>query len=234
VSSVRAYVASGAGQWAAAAAILLVFIGLAWAQRVPSITTESDDAMYVLLSRSLRDGGFRSIHLVNAPVHTKYPPVFPALLAAVASVAGESTDAFAAMNIGLTVLALAFIFAAARHHWPLPVALGALAIAASSPALQTIAGAVASEPAFLAFTALTLWLLARAPLTTGRVAGACACASLAALTRTVGGTLILAVIGLLLLERRWRLTAVFTAIVGAIVLGAAFWLREHAMPGPAA
>jgi hypothetical protein len=234
VSRLRAYAASGAGEWTAAAALLLVFVGLAWLQRVPSITTESDDSMYILLSESLRDGGFRSIHLVNAPVHTKFPPLFPALLAAVASVAGESTDAFAAMNIGLTVLALVFIFAVARRRWPPPVALGALAIVASSPPLQTFTGAVASEPAFLAFTALTLWVLAGVPLTTGRAAGACACASLAALTRTVGGTLILAVVGLLLLERRWRLAAAFTGIVGAAVLGAAFWLRAHGMPGPAA
>jgi hypothetical protein len=213
---------------------LLVFIVLAWLQRVPSLTTGNDDAMYILLSRSLREGGFHSIHLVDAPVHTTYPPVFPALLAVVASVAGESTDAFVAMNIALAVLALALFFAVARRRWPPPVALGALAIAASSPALQTIAGAVMSEPAFLAFTGLTLWLLASQPVTTGRVALACACALLAALTRTVGATLILAVVALLLLERRWRFAAAFAGIVGATVLGAALWLRAHAMPAPAA
>jgi hypothetical protein len=190
--------------------------------------------MYVLLSRSLREGGFHSTHMVNAPVHTTYPPVFPALLAAAASVAGESIDAFVAMNIALTGFALALTFAVARRRWPPSVALGALAIAVSSPPLQTISGSVMSEPAFLVLTALTLWLLAVAPLTTGRVAMACACALLAALTRTVGATLIIAVVGLLLLERRWWFAAVFAGIIGALVLGVALWLRAQGMPGPAA
>ena len=101
-----------------------MFIVFAWLQRVPSLTTANDDAMYVLLSRSLREGGYHSIHLVDAPIHTKYPPLFPALLATVTTVTGESIDAFVAMNIALAVTGLALIFAvaetslvAARCHW---------------------------------------------------------------------------------------------------------------------
>ena len=77
------YFRTSAGQWTIAAIFLAGFVVLAWLQRVPSLTTANDDATYVLLARSLRDGGFNSIHLVGAPIHTKYPPVFPVLLAAV-------------------------------------------------------------------------------------------------------------------------------------------------------
>ena len=60
------------------------------------------------------------------------------------------------------------------------------------------------------------------------------CASLAALTRTVGATLVLAVILLLLVERRWRPAAAYAAIVLVFILGAALWLRARAMPELAA
>src|SRR5688572_32476968 len=133
---------TGNGQWTIAAAFLVMFVVLAWLQRVPSLTTANDDATYVLLSRSLRDGGYNSIHLVGAPVHTKYPPVFPALLAGVSTVAGESIDAFAAMNIALSVAALVLIFAVSKRLLPPAVALGALAMGATNPFLQGTSGTV--------------------------------------------------------------------------------------------
>jgi 4-amino-4-deoxy-L-arabinose transferase-like glycosyltransferase len=228
------YFRTGAGQWTIAAIFLGVFVVLAWLQRVPSLTTANDDATYVLLSRSLRDGGYNSIHLVGAPVHTKYPPVFPAVLAGVSAVAGESIDAFAAMNIALSVAALALIFAVARRLLPSAAALGALAMGASNSLLQRTTGTVMSEPAFLALIALTVWRLSRVPLTTRNIALACACATLAALTRTVGATLILAVITFLLLERRWRSAAVFGGLIALVFIAASLWLRSRAMPELAA
>ena len=228
--SPQAYVRTGAGQWTIAAFLLCVFAVLAWAQRVPSVTTANDDATYILLSRSLREGGYHSIHLVGAPIHTKYPPVFPALLAGVSSVVGESVDAFAAMNIALAAAALALVFAAAKRIVPASVALGALAMAASNPYLQGTAGTVMSEPAFLVLIALTVWLLSRAALTTRDIALACVCATLAVLTRTIGATLVLALLALLLLERRWRSAALYGGLIVLSVVGVTLWLRAHAMP----
>src|SRR5688500_17644267 len=229
-----AYFRTSAGHWAIATILLVLFVVLAWMQRVPSLTTANDDATYVLLSRSLSDGGYNSIHLVGAPVHTKYPPVFPALLAGVSVVAGESVDAFVAMNIVLSVIGLALLFSVARRRLPPAVALGGLALSASSPFLQGIAGTVMSEPAFLAFVSLTIWLLAREPGTTSSIALACICATIAALTRTIGVTLVLAVIVLLLVERRWRAAARYAGILAAIAIALSLWLRARAMPHLAA
>lgn len=234
ISPVRAFLASSRAQWLIAAVLLVAFALLAWLQRVPSLTTANDDATYVLLSRSLREGAYSSIHLVGAPVHTKYPPVFPALLAVVSTVFGESIDAFTAMNIALAAASLALVFAIARRRLPPAVALGALAICATSPFLQGTAGTVMSEPAFLAIIALTLWILSREPLTTRGIALACVCAAVAALTRTIGATLVLAVIALLLFERRWRSAAVFGGVLALLVIAASLWLRAHAMPELAA
>jgi hypothetical protein len=156
------------------------------------------------------------------------------LLAGVSAVAGESIDAFAAMNITLAAMALAVGFAAARRIVPAPVALGALAMAAANPFLQGIAGTVMSESAFLAFIALTLWALSRAPLTPRDLVVACVVATLAALTRTVGATLILSVLALLVLERRWRPAAVYGGLLLLVIVGVSFWLRSRAMPDLAA
>lgn len=230
----QAYFRTRGGVWTIAAILLLVFVALAWAQRVPSVTTANDDATYLLLSRSLRDGGYNSIHLVGAPIHTKYPPLFPALLAGVSSVFGESIDAFAAMNIALAAGALALLFAVARRIVAPPVALGALAIGASNPFLQGTAGTVMSEPAFLILIALTVGALSRLPLTTRDIALACVCATLAVFTRTIGATLVLAVLGLLLLARRWRFATVYGGLIALVVVGLSLWLRARAMPELAA
>lgn len=232
--SLPGYFRTSAGQWTVAAVFIMLFVVLAWPQRVPSVTIANDDATYVLLSRSVLDGGYNSIHLVGEPVHTKYPPVFPMLLAAESAVAGESTDVFAAVNIAIAAAALALIFAVARRRLPTSVALGALAMSASSPFLQGTAGTVMSEPLFLTFIALTLWVLARPPQTAASLALACACATLAALTRTIGATLVLAVLVLLLLERRWRPAALYAGVLTAIVIIASLWLRVRGMPELAA
>ena len=233
-SSLQGYIRTSTGQWTVATVCVVLFVALAWPQRVPSVTSANDDATYILLARSVLDGGYNSIHLVGEPVHTKYPPVFPTLLAVVSAVAGESTDVFAAVNIALAAAALALIFALARRRLPPSVALAALAISASSPFLQGTAGTVMSEPSFLAFIALTLWVLARPPQTAASLALACACATLAALTRTIGATLVLAGLALLLLERRWRPAALYAGILMAIVIAASLWLRAQAMPELAA
>ena len=233
-ASPQTYFRSSAGQWTVAALFLVLFATLAWPQRVPSLTTANDDATYVLLSRSLLHGGYNSVHLVGEPVHTKYPPVFPTILAAASSMAGESTNVFAAVNIVFATTALALIFAVARHRLPPSIALGALAMSATNPFLQGSAGTVMSEPSFLAFVALTLWVLARPPQTSASLALACGCATVAALTRTVGVTLVLAVLALLLIERRWRAVAFYAGILAAIVITVSMWLRMHDMPELAA
>ena len=233
-SQAPAFFRTRAGEWTIAAVFLLMFVVLAWLQRVPSITTANDDATYVLLSRSLREGGYNSIHIVGTPIHTKYPPLFPALLAGVSSIAGESIDAFLAMNIVLAAIGLALVFAVARRIVAPPVALGALAMAAANPALQGTSGTVMSEPVFLVFTALTLWVLSRAPLTKRDIVLACVVATLAALTRTIGATLILAVLALLVVERRWRPAVVFSGLLLLVVVGVSLWLRARAMPELAA
>lgn len=207
--------------WAMAGALLATFVLLAWMQRVPSITTANDDATYIILSRSISDGGYHSTHLVGAPLHTKYPPVYPALLAIVTALAGESTTAISVMNIALLTAALALVAAAALRITAPVVALGALAVMVFSGFMQSMAGGLMSEPTFALLVAATLWLLVDREWTSARIALACLCATLAFGTRTIGVTLIVALAIALLVQGRRRAAAMYAAVLVSLGLAGA-------------
>jgi hypothetical protein len=72
----------------AAAAVILALIPsayLAWNSRdLPHLGYFHDDSLYLVAARSLADGqGYRIASLPGAPYQTKYPPLYPLLLAAV-------------------------------------------------------------------------------------------------------------------------------------------------------
>lgn len=113
-----------------------------------------DDAMYVMLARSLATGqGYRVLNVPGHPAATHFPPGYPAVLAAVSWLAPEfpaSVAVFKALNaIFLGIAALLVTVLARRvvgERWAL--ALG-LTSAVSIP-LLILGSMVLSEPLFLA------------------------------------------------------------------------------------
>jgi 4-amino-4-deoxy-L-arabinose transferase-like glycosyltransferase len=206
--------------WGLAALLLLLHAALAWAVRVPSITTGNDDAVYLLLARALREGGYHDAYYVGAPIHSQYPPLFPALLAVIGAAVGERLGVMVAANILLSAGGLALTFAAARRLAPWP-ALAALACLAVNPTLVDAAATISSEPLLTFLAALALWLLARQRPSSGARAGAGAAAIGGALARSAGVPLVAAVGLHWLLERRWR-DALLLGVAAALTVGA--WL----------
>jgi len=206
----------------AAAALLGLHAMLAWLIRTPGYTTINDHSTYVFLARSLLEGGYHEIWRVDAPWHTQYPPIFPAFIALIIATVGEHVDVFHATVIAWSVGGLAVMFAAVKRLWGPSVALGTLAAAAVNPALVERAGAIMAEPMFIAFIALSLGSLVAAAPTPRRLVLAGTFAIAAALTRTAGLPLVVAV-GLYMLSRReWKTAAWYslavTATVGAWML----------------
>lgn len=197
-------------------------------RRVPSITAGNDDAAYVLLARALRAGGYHSIWLAGTPLHVQYPPLWPALLAMVGGAAGERVSAFVALSIALSAASLLLVFDAVRRICSAQLALLALAVAALLPVYVISAGRVMSEAPFAAFTALTLWALARRPLGARMLALAIAAAVAAALTRTVGVTLLIAVVLHLALLGRRRAAAALALVLAAAGAALVLAVRAHA------
>jgi len=199
--------------------LLVLHAVLAWLTRAVSIGTGNDDATYVLLARSLRHFQYVDRHLVNMPVHSQYPPGYPAILALFGGQLGPSINQALAVGVILSLLAIWLAFDIARRVMPVGFAIGMLGLMAVNPRLLEYAGQVRSEIPYTTLTLLTIWVL----LTQGnraRAIGWCIVgAVLAALTRSIGVTLIGALCLLWLFERRFARSAVLAG-VSAITVGA--------------
>ncbi|MGI9076812.1 MAG: glycosyltransferase family 39 protein [Gemmatimonadaceae bacterium] len=189
--------------------------------RAPGIRAGNDDAVYLFLSRSLRSLEYREMFFTDDPWHSKYPPGYPLLLAAVATIAGESTDAFVVMNIILSVGALILIFDVVRRLWSPELALMVLMMGAVNFALVDNAGKHITETPYMALTAVALWLLVVRPNEGRSAAAAAGVAILAALTRSIGIILLGAMFVWWVLQRQFRRAVVFGTL-SALTVGA--WL----------
>jgi 4-amino-4-deoxy-L-arabinose transferase-like glycosyltransferase len=202
-----------------------------------------DDGIYLILGRSLAAGeGLRYLNLPGEFSATRYPPVYPALLALLWR-ATDSVDAVAAMARMLNGVLLATLAGslAIIIHRITPIAgyrasaLAALAVLAAP--LLNIALLPMSEPAFLVLAILGLCAAERARLTPdqlGMVAAAGVLGGLAYLTRSAALPLIVATLLLLAHRRAWRALGVYAVATLALLLPWHWWVAAHetALPAP--
>lgn len=95
----------------------------------------NDDGVYVVLAKAIAQGdGYRSIHLVAAPVQVRYPPGLPLLLAVPWKLGGTLAAVratVAVINLAATAAAAGLIWWFGRKH--LKLAAWPLAVCAISP-----------------------------------------------------------------------------------------------------
>ncbi len=188
----------------------------------------NDDGVYVTLGKAIAEGaGYRSIHLVGAPVQVKYPPGFPLLLAipwTLAGSLGAVRATVAVLNLGATAAAAGFIWWFGRRS--LRVAPWPLAVCAASTFL--LEGTIQyfniplSEPylvlGWAAALVITYPLFDAGPLDARRLGRAVALGLVLAATalfRSVGMALLPALPIALAVHRRWREAAL--CAVGLLV-----------------
>jgi len=200
-----------------------------------------DNAQYLLLAKALAQGqGYVDLYLPWHPPHTKYPPLFPLLLAPFTWLGAYQ---LLAVHLFISFLALAVPFALAgwtrRQGYSETASLGVLLLAATIPYYYQFLLHILSEVPFMAFSYFTLWGMARTHSRSGaRDLLIITLATLAALfTRTAGAALVAAVMLELLRRpelRRLRLAripwpAFFAAVVVLAWLG---WsLRNYGAGG---
>jgi len=210
------------------AALLIGHGLLAWQLRARGIFTFGDDAAYLLLSRALQAFSYREPYFVGNPVAARFPPGYPAFLAVLTAPAGEHLGLVSLAGILVSVVGLVFLFDVVRRRWSTELALLVTAAAAVNPELLTNASNVRSETLYTTLTLASLWAADRAVgqrnsrergTRAAVIAGGLAIA--AALTRSVGVTMIGALGVHWLLRRRYRWVMVFGA-AAAITVGA--WL----------
>lgn len=222
---------AGAHRWLTPVVLSLLAIHalLGWSARRRWIHTGLDDARYVMLARALRSGSYVDLTRVDRPPESLYPPGYPALLAAAGAVGGERLTVFAALGVALSAATLALVFLTVRRVWSAPAAVLTLAVLAVNPWLVEYAGFIASETAFVFWVVLTLYLLvqARERPSGWLLWGAAVAATIAALTRSAGVVLPMAVVGHWLLERRWK-PAVALALASGLLVGGWQWFSLRA------
>lgn len=211
-------------QRAAIAAVCAVIAGIymvAWL--APAIGLFHDDAVYLETAKSLSAGrGYLIESLPAAIPQTKYPPLWPAVLALFVLVSQNALWLkLPAMlcTAGWLLLSYKLLRRMGSNHLG---ALGLVLIAAASPTSVFLASHLMSEPLFaLLVTASILTLLDDRPLAAGAFAG------LATLTRGAGLPLLAATFLILVAQRRLRSAALFTAAATAVVAPWSGWALAH-------
>src|SRR2546426_320032 len=199
----------------------------------------NDDGVYVALGKAIAEGdGYRSIYLAGAPLHLRYPPGFPLLLALPWALGGT----LAAVRATVAALHPLVAGAAAGLVWwtgrrqlelaPASLALCAVAPFLLDPLIQYF-NIPLTEPylvlGWAGVLVLTPPLLDPPAADAVPWAGALAVGLLLAATtlfRAVGVALIPAVLLALAIHRRWKAAAVCAA---AVVVPLLLWeaLRAH-------
>jgi 4-amino-4-deoxy-L-arabinose transferase-like glycosyltransferase len=138
----------------------------------PAPHNGGDNAAYITLAYSLLEtGGYTELFDPSAQPHTKYPPVFPALLALVVALGVRSWAGLKLVAAVSTVVAVAATWLWARPRVGPLAATGVAAALALSSSVVYYSHWILSDPTFLAFTVLGLWALDRADAPGGRPGG---------------------------------------------------------------
>ncbi|HEY5440339.1 MAG TPA: hypothetical protein VIJ90_03555 [Gemmatimonadaceae bacterium] len=212
--------------WVLPALVIVIAVAIArWATVPYVVGVFHDDGIYALLARSIATGqGFHYSHLPGLPAATHYPPLYPLFLAAAWRIAPSFPENVSFL-LGLNALLVGVAafgwwrFATMRLAWkPAYAAAGALAATLALPVLA-LAGALLSEPLFLALLWPALILSERVADSAdrARTLGAGALIGALMLVRTHALALLLALLLVLAVRRRWR---------DAIALGAAATLVQ--------
>ena len=211
--------------------VVLTSVVVVWKAFTPVPHTGGDNSGYVSLAHGLlTTGTYTDVFDPEGLPHTKYPPVYPALLAVLIGLGARTWVALKMTAVVPTVLAVALTFLWSERR------IGTLGAGAVAVVLALSSGFVyyshwiLSDPLFVMLTVGALYCLARAdealvkekPATTWLVAGVVA-VGLAYFTRSAGLPLVVALLGWLALRRRWRTLG--ASFIGLGLPMAAWWLR---------
>ncbi|MDX1393961.1 MAG: hypothetical protein R3195_06215 [Gemmatimonadota bacterium] len=182
----------------------------------PTLFPGGDNAGYMILGEALRSGeGYRDLYLPGAPLHAKYPPGLPILLAGLGWFGGvQLFKAAMLVCTSATVWVTARVGRALIGTGPALVAAGLLAL---NPTLLEYGHYVLSEAPFVLFVMLAVLATRRDDGVGTALAIAAAAAAFA--TRTAGLTVLVALPVAWAIRRDFRRAAIGGVAALAIMLG---------------
>ena len=147
-------------------ALALVVVAAGWGRALwPACGYRHDDAIYVSTARALYEGrGYRLVVLPGAPRQTKYPPLYPALLAALWAVWPSFPDNIVLLKSFSLACAAAFVAASYLYltrfgYLTRAVALAACLLAATAHYFADYSTALMAEMLFGLLCVALLWRL---------------------------------------------------------------------------
>lgn len=180
----------------------------------PTLFPGGDNAAYLILGDALRSGeGYRDLYLPDTPLHTRYPPLLPALLAGLGWIGGVGV---AKVTMLLLTATTVWVTAHLGRRWVgAGAGITAAALLAVNPTLLEYGHYILSEAPFTLLVVVALLLSLRPD---GKSAAFAMLAAIAAFaTRTAGMTVLAALPLAWLLEGRHRRAAWSgAAAVGAL------------------
>ncbi len=148
-----------------AASLALLAMLCAWLVMAPGVCgLFHDDGIYVCTAKALAEGnGYRLIHLPGAPAQTKYPILWPAILAPLWAAAPYPTNVVLMQCLSLlcagALSASAYLYLVRWGYAGRGAAFGAGVIAATSATFAFYGGAVLTEMPFGLACVAALWML---------------------------------------------------------------------------
>lgn len=213
--------------------LLIVYLFLGWKGRDPIQFGSGDDLIYLALSHSIESGSYREIFRASAPLHVKYPPVYPLWLILTRHATGERLDLVLATNLLLVAASMVMLFVVARSLAGVRLAVALVLLMALNPALLWTGGSLYSEALFLFLSTAALAATRRANGSASRAAyAAIVLALLAFLTRLAGVALVVA-LGPWLWSRRRRPEMIAYVVASALVVGGWFGYTTLVSPDQA-
>ena len=191
-----------------------------------------DNAGYIALAYSiLHRGEYVEIWDPQEPAHTKYPPVFPLLLAGAMALGVKGWVGLKTIPFASTLLAGLFTYLWARGRGGDVFGLSVALLLALSDGVLYYSHWILSDPTFLALTMGALWAMEKAA---GKgdekgektwMALGFAMVLLAYFTRSAGLPLVVATLLGLAIWKRWRYLATFAVVF--LVPAGLWWLRAR-------
>ena len=200
------------------------------ALHTPATGIYHDDSIYLITARTLAEGRGYWIESIPEPMaQTKYPILFPALLAIVWKLAPDFPSNVIYFKLvpllaALVWLALSYVLLRRQSGSPV-LAATAVALTAASPAVVFLSTAVLSETLFAALATASILMFTRQSTSALMVSAVFAAAAYH--TRTIGFCLILAGIFALAGQKHWRRAALFAIVSSALALPWILWQSMH-------
>jgi len=208
--------------------VAIVHLAISLSALNPAPHSGGDNTGYISLAHSLTtNASYVEIWDPAEPIHTKYPPLYPVFLAVAMLLGAETWIIFKILSVFFVTTAIVLSFSWIKNRNGLGLALGVAVVLIFSPAFLWSSNWILSDPLFLALTMGCLWAFHNFEKNKQSkiwIVAGCLMAILATFTRTAGIPLVIAVGGVLLLNRSWKTLAGFS--LAFAIPSLSWWLRS--------